>query len=154
MRIGIPAGIQGTMFSVSNVVIQSSINSFGSTVIAACSAVSNIEGIVYMMLSSISQSTMSFTAQNMGAGKYKRVKQIVFVSVAATLIVGTIMSAVMRIGGGTILRLYTYDNTVLAAGVYRIKVVCLFYLFCGMMDVVASNHQRDWVILFYQRLFP
>ena len=138
MRLGVPAGIQGMLFSVSNIVIQSSINSFGSDIVAACSAVANVEGIVYVALSAISQATMSFTAQNAGAGFMQRVKKVVGISLLGTALIGGGMSAVLGFFGEPVLRLYTSDSVVLAAGVYRIQVVCIFYLFCGTMDVFAG----------------
>lgn len=138
MRLGIPAGIQGMMFSISNVVIQSSINSFGSDIVAACSAVSNIEGIVYVTLSAVSQATMSFTAQNAGAGKRDRVKKVVGIGLIGTAVLGVLMSVALWFVGEPILHLYTSDATVLAEGAYRIHVVCFFYLFCGVMDVFAG----------------
>ena len=76
LKIGIPAGLQGTLFSLSNVVIQSSINSFGSTVVAGNSAAQNLEGFVYVSMNSLHQATLSFTSQNMGAGKYDRIGKI------------------------------------------------------------------------------
>lgn len=139
MRIGIPAGIQGTMFSISNVVIQSTVNSFGSTIIAACSAVANVEGIVYVVLSAVSQAAMSFTAQNAGAGLYERVKKVVLTGFAVTAGIGLFMSVLFRLGSTEVLQLYTSDAAVLEAGSYRIAVVCIFYLFCGTMDVFAGS---------------
>lgn len=138
LRIGVPAGIQGALFSLSNVVIQTAINSFGSTIIAACSAAANAESIVYVILSAVSQATVSFTAQNAGAGLYKRVRKTVQISIVMVSVIGLMMTLLFGLGSTWILRLYTSDQAVLSAGNYRIAVICMFYLFCGSMDVLAG----------------
>ena len=138
VRIGLPAGIQGIVFSLSNVVIQSSINSFGSTVIAGNSAASNIEGFVYMAMNAVSQTAVTFTSQNYGAGDKKRIKKVMFLCLGIVFVVGLITGESAYLFGKTLLHIYTESEPVVAAGLVRMSYICIPYFLCGMMDTMVG----------------
>ncbi len=138
LQIGLPAGFQGTLFSLSNVFIQSSINSFGATVIAGNSAASNIEGFVYVSMNAFHQATISFTSQNYGARKYKRIGRILLLAELCTVIVGTFFGAGAYLAGPVLLRLYTTSSAVVDAGMVRLLWICVPYALCGIMDVMVG----------------
>ena len=139
MQIGLPAGFQGTVFSLSNVLIQSSINSFGAVVVAGNSAAGNIEGFVYVAMNAFHQATISFTSQNMGAGKYDRIGKILFRGLACAAIIGFLMGNGCVIFGDTLIGIYSSSSEVIAAGVLRLKYIATLYAICGMMDVMVGS---------------
>lgn len=139
LRIGLPAGLQGSLFSISNVVIQSSINTFGATIVAGNSAASNIEGFVYMAMNAFSQAIVAFTSQNVGAGKYKRINKILLITQLCVLVVGGVMGNAVYLFGEPLLGLYTDSPVVVAAGMKRLSVICTTYALCGMMDVMVGS---------------
>ncbi len=139
MKIGIPAGLQGTLFSLSNVVIQSSINKFGSTVVAGNSAAQNLEGFVYVSMNSLHQATLSFTSQNMGAGKYDRIGRILKDGLILVFFTGLIMGGLMVLFGHQLLRIYSPKSLVIEKGFERLLVVCGTYYLCGIMDVMVGS---------------
>ncbi len=138
LRIGLPAGIQGSLFSLSNVVIQSSINSFGAVVVAGNSAASNVEGFVYVAMNTFSQAIVAFTSQNLGAGKYKRINKTLITVQLCVLAVGGVLGNLVYLVGEPLLGLYTDSAVVIAAGMKRFSVVCTTYALCGMMDVMVG----------------
>ena len=139
IRIGLPAGMQGTVFSISNVLIQSSINSFGSLVMAGSTAAGNIEGFVYIGMNAFYQTALSFTGQNMGAKKYERVGKIMRICVLCVASVGGVLGAVCMIFARPLLSIYTTDPQVIEYGVNRMLLVCLPYLICGVMDTLVGS---------------
>ncbi len=138
LRVGLPAGFQGIVFSLSNVVIQSSVNSFGSIVVSGSSAAANIEGFVYMAMNAFHQSTISFVSQNFGAGHYKRINKIVITGEVCVLAVGLILGNAAVFFGNTLLGIYSDTPEVIAAGLVRLKMICTLYALCGMMDVMVG----------------
>ncbi len=128
VRIGLPAGFQGMVFSLSNVVIQSAVNSFGAVAVAGNSAAANIEGFVYMAMNAFYQATISFTSQNYGAREHKRIYRILFAGELYVIITGVLL------GNG----IYSPSADVVAAGLGRLKVICTLYALCGMMDVLVG----------------
>ncbi|MCQ2586337.1 MAG: MATE family efflux transporter [Treponema sp.] len=138
VRIGVPAGVQGILFSFSNVIIQSSVNSFGSIVVAGNSAASNIEGFVWTSMNGLSQGTMTFAGQNLGAGKTERIRKLPFVSQLMVIVEGLVLGNLVVLFSPTLLSLYTVNPDVIAEGVIRIKMVCTLYCLCGMMDCMAN----------------
>lgn len=138
LKIGLPAGFQGTLFSLSNVVIQSSINGFGSIVVAGNSAAANIEGFVYVAMNSFYQGAISFTSQNMGAGKYERINKILVAALGSVIVVGVVFGNSVVIFGEKLLSLYSENPAVIAAGLVRLKYICTIYALCGMMDVMVG----------------
>lgn len=137
-KIGLPAGIQGSLFSFSNVIVQSSINTFGSTVMAGNTAGSNVENFVYAMLSSVSQAALTFTGQNFGAGKFKRIKQGMWTCLAIELFVIFSVSSVVVLGAHQILRIYSDDPAVIDVGARRLSVICFTYFICGFNEVLVA----------------
>ncbi len=138
IKIGLPAGVQGTVFSLSNVVIQSAINSFGSTIIAGNSAASNIEGFVYMAMNAVSQTAVTFTSQNYGAGDRARIKKVLFLCLGLVIVIGLITGESAFIFGRQLLGIYTENPDVVAAGLIRMSVICTTYFLCGMMDTMVG----------------
>ena len=138
MQIGLPAGFQGMLFSLSNVVIQSSVNSFGATVVAGNSAAQNIEGFVYVGMNAFYQAAISFMGQNVGAGKYKRVNKILFSAEACVITIGFALSMLVLLFAESFLSLYTDSPAVVEAGTVRLGIICSTYFLCGMMDVMVG----------------
>ncbi len=138
VQIGIPAGLQGALFSISNVLIQSSVNSFGSVAMAGNTAGSNIEGFVYTSMNAFHQSAISFSSQNYGATKYRRVGKVAAICLALVAVVGIVMGCGAYLAAGTLLKLYSTDPEVIAYGVRRMFYLCVPYFLCGMMDVMVG----------------
>ena len=138
-RIGLPAGIQGAVFSVSNVLIQSSINSFGSVVVAGNTAASNIEGFVYTSMNSFYQASLSFTSQNIGAQKVHRIVPVLLRCLGCVFVIGAGLSCIALLLGHQLLGIYSSDPEVIEYGLARMSVVCLTYFTCGMMDVTCGS---------------
>ena len=138
LRVGLPAGIQSVVFSVSNVLIQSSINSFGTLAVAGSTAAANIENFVYTAMESVYQAALNFTSQNIGAGKKERVPLILRDCLLLVAVIGAILGGLAVLFGRQLLSIYTSDPQVLPYGIDRIHVVCLTYLLCGLMDVACG----------------
>lgn len=138
MQIGLPAGFQGMLFSLSNVVIQSSVNSFGATIVAGNSAAQNLEGFVYVGMNAFYQAAISFMGQNVGAGKYNRVNKILFSAQICVITIGFALSMLVRLFAEPLLSLYTDSPAVVEAGTVRLGIICSTYFLCGMMDVMVG----------------
>ncbi len=138
-RVGLPAGIQGAVFSVSNVLIQSSINSFGSLAMAGNTAAGNLEGFVYTSMNSFYQASLSFTSQNVGAGKWKRIPRILLLCLGSVSVVGLVMGGAMVLFSRPLLGIYSGDPVVVQYGVDRLAVICTLYFLCGTMDVTCGS---------------
>lgn len=139
LLIGLPAGLQSTVFSLSNVVIQSAINSFGSTVVAGSSASANLEGFVYTAMNAFSQAAVTFTSQNMGARKYQNLNRVVLNCLLCAIVTGVVLGGGAVLSGTQLLHFYSSDAAVIAAGYERLRVICGTYLLCGIMDTLASS---------------
>ena len=140
IRIGVPAGLQGMAFSLSNVVVQSSINSFGSSVIVAGnSASNNIENFVYIGMSAFTQACITFTSQNVGAQNLKRVKSIFNHSMVLTTLSAMLMGFFVWFFGESLLAFYTSDPAVVEAGMLRLFWVSMFLFLNGILDVFVSS---------------
>lgn len=138
-RVGLPAGIQGAVFSVSNVLIQSSINSFGSLAMAGNTAAINLEGFVYTSMNSFYQASLSFTSQNVGAGKWKRIPRILLLCLGSVSVVGLVMGGAAVLFSRPLLSIYSSDPVVVQYGVDRLAVICTLYFLCGTMDVTCGS---------------
>lgn len=138
IQIGIPAGLQGSLFSISNVLIQSSVNSFGSVAMAGNTAGSNIEGFVYTAMNSFYQAAISFCGQNYGALKFRRVARVMLICEGLVIAVGLLMGNGAYLFAGTLLKLYTPDPVVVRYGILRMTYICVPYFLCGMMDVMVG----------------
>ena len=139
LRVGLPAGVQGVIFSLSNVVIQSSINSLGEVVMAGSAASANIEGFVYIAMNAVYQATMSFTSQSMGAGRLDRVDRITLTGQAFVIATGLVLGIGAWRAGSTLLWIYTDDPAVVQAGIVRLGIICAPYALCGMMDTMVGT---------------
>ncbi len=137
-RIGLPAGLQGCVFSLSNVVIQSSINSFGDLTVSGNSAASSIEGFIYVSMNAFHQTALSFTGQNYGAGNYRRIGKILAWGLLYVTLVGCALDAVALALKEPLLGLYTDGAEAIRYGAIRMKMICTLYFTCGMMDVVVG----------------
>ena len=138
LRIGLPAGLQSTVFSLSNVVIQSAINSFGSTIVAGNSAASNIEGFVYTAMNSFAQAAVTFTSQNMGARRYDNLDRVMRNCLLCVVVTGLVLGGGASLLGTQLLHFYSSDEAVVAAGLARLHIISATFLLCGIMDVLAS----------------
>ncbi len=139
IQIGLPAGMQGALFSVSNVLIQSSVNSFGSIAMAGNTAAQNLEGFVYTAMNALHQTCISFTGQNYGAKQYKRMGKILLICQGCVIVVGVLMGTGVYLAGGTLLKLYSPDPEVIQYGMLRLSYICTTYALCGMMDVMVGS---------------
>ena len=138
LKIGLPAGFQGTVFSLSNVVIQSAVNSFGPIAVAGNSAASNIEGFVYMAMNTFYQATISFTSQNFGAKEYKRIYKILAAGEIYVIATGVILGNLAVFFGESLLHMYSSNAEVIVAGMARLRIICTIYALCGIMDVLVG----------------
>ncbi len=139
IRIGFPAGIQGSLFSISNVIIQSSVNSFGSVVMSGNAAAQNIEGFVYISMNSVSQTALNYAGQNHGAGKYDRLKKIMFGCLGLAFVAGVSLGGMSVLLARPLLSIYITDSDeAIKYGVVRLLFICLPYFLCGIMDVATG----------------
>lgn len=139
LRVGLPAGFQGAVFSISNVLIQSSVNSFGSIAVAGNTAAANLEGFVYNAMNSFHQTALSFTSQNMGAKKFDRVKKIMWICVGCVTVTGAVMGGAGLFFADELLALYSTDAEVIAYGHLRLLYILSLYFLCGVMDVLVGS---------------
>ena len=139
LRIGLPAGFQGILFSLSNVVIQSSVNSFGEIIMAGNSAAANIEQFVYVSMNALYQATISFTSQNLGAGIDHRFRTLMIRAQLCVLAVGILLGNAATLCGHTLLSIYSRSPEVIEAGLVRLGIVSRTYALCGMMDVMVGG---------------
>ncbi|MBR6237663.1 MAG: MATE family efflux transporter [Lachnospiraceae bacterium] len=138
-KIGLPAGFQGSLFSISNVLIQSSVNSFGAIAVAGNTAAMNLEGFVYNSMNAFHQTAISFTGQNMGARKHDRVKKILVSCLGCVLVTGIVMGLLSYVFGERLLSMYSKDAEVIDYGLKRMAVIMLTYYLCGIMDVMVGT---------------
>ena len=139
IRIGLPAGLQGSLFSISNVLIQSSVNSFGSLVVAGNGVACNIEGFVYTAMNAQHQADMTFASQNYGAGKPDRVKRTLWCCLAVVAAIGLGMGFLILLFGKLLMSLYNPEEQVIANGMIRMGIIMPTYFLCGMMDVMVGH---------------
>ena len=137
--IGIPAGFQGVVFSLSNVVIQSSVNSFGSVVMAGSAAAASIEGFVWVSMNSFSQGALTFTSQNIGAGKYSRVNKIAVIACSCAAVAGLVLGNLAYLFGTFLLGIYDPRPEIIEPGLIRMGLVCVLYFTCGLMDCIVGS---------------
>jgi putative MATE family efflux protein len=135
IRIGLPAGLQGLLFSISNVLVQSSVNSFGSTLVAASSASGNVEGFVGTTMNAYYNAAITFTGQNMGAKKYDRIDTIAKVCTALVFATWILLGGLTILFGRSLIGFYTADPEVIDMGMVRMKVMMVAYFTCGIMNV-------------------
>ena len=139
VKIGLPAGFQGIMFSFSNVIIQSSVNSFGAITIAGNAAAVNLEGFVYTSMNGFAQGTLTFCSQNMGAGKVDRIKKVVLVSQVCIAIIGAVLGGLFILFRYQLVGFFSSSPDVIEAGVRRFWIIMTTYYLCGMMDGMSNS---------------
>mgnify|MGYP004615971545 CR=1 FL=1 len=138
-RIGVPAGLQGSLFSISNVLIQSSVNSFGAAHMSGSAAASSIEGFCYVTMNSFHQTALNFCGQNYGAGDFKRVKRITWVCLMTVAAAGFIVGNLSYIFGRELLGIYITDSPeAINYGMERLKFMLIPYFLCGIMDTTTG----------------
>lgn len=143
IQIGFPAGLQSTIFSFSNILVQSSINSFGSSVMAANTAAASIEGFIYTAMNSVYHAAMTFTSQNLGAGRIARIRKVFFYCILTALMIGLPMCVACYVLGGQLLTIYvsktdpSYEH-VIYYGLVRLHRLGCFQFICGLMEVVCG----------------
>lgn len=138
LRIGLPAGIQSAVFSVSNIVIQSAINDLGTVVMAASSAAFNIEIITYDILNSFSQACTTFVGQNYGAGELKRCKKTLFLCLIEGVIALAAAIALLLFSGKTLLKLFNPDPDVVETGYIRLMLIMVSHSFSLLYEIMAG----------------
>lgn len=156
IQIGLPVGLQSVIFNISNVMIQSAVNSFGSSVIAANSAAANICNFTYTGMNAVSHASITFTSQNLGAGKLSRIKSIYRNSIWTVLLIGIPLSVLPYVFGPQLLSVYIsesdpYYQDVIAYGMVRLLWVNVPYFLCGIMEVCCGMVRglgRTWLPMF------
>ncbi|MCI8609029.1 MAG: MATE family efflux transporter [Firmicutes bacterium] len=138
LRIGIPAGLSGILFSISNVFIQAAVNGFGNVVMAGNSAASNVEGFVYVAMNAFYQANLSFTSQNVGAGRYDRVNKILIWSLVCVTVTGVVLGNLVYLFGHPLLSIYSPSEAVIEAGIQRFAIICTTYALGGIMDTLVG----------------
>ncbi len=135
IKIGLPAGFQSSLFSFSNVLIQSTINSFGSVAMAGNTAAQNADAIIYTCTNAVAQTTMTFTSQNMGAKKYENIRKIYFMCMGFALVISICFGAIGLIFPEQIIGIFTTEAEVIEIGKHRLFVMMTTYFICSLMDV-------------------
>ena len=143
IKIGVPAGVQGCLFSVSNVLIQSSINSFGPATMAANTAAANIDGLIYIAMNSLYHASLAFAGQNAGALRFDRVKRVCAECLGMVVVVGLVLGGTCYLFGPQLLSLFGVEGTVetsetMRVGMTRLLIVGAPYCLCGMMEVMSG----------------
>lgn len=160
LRIGIPAGLQSTIFSISNVLIQSSINSFGYITMAANSAAGNLDGFIYIAMNSVYHAALSFTSQNVGANRLDRLGKVLRDCAVLVILIGAAVTAIVYLLGPQLLSLYISStdpdrDAVIAVGMVRLTYVGLPYFLCGLMEVGSGSLRglgKSWTPLLISTL--
>ena len=138
LKVGIPASIQRTLFSIANVMVASSVNSFGELAVAGNSVSSNIESFTHTAADAVAQSALSFTSQNVGAGKWKRVKRVVVTASACVMVSSAVIAVLSNLLAPTLLGIYTETEAVIQAGLIRFRLLVSCYALCGLMKVMQN----------------
>ena len=139
LEIGLPAGFQGIVFSLSNVLIQSSINSFGSTVVAGSAASNNIENFVYQAMNAFYQTNLTFTGQNYGAGECRRVDKTLLYCQGFVIFTGVVLGNLAYFFGHPLVSIYNSDEAVIQQGIIRLGYIARTYAICGVMDTMVGS---------------
>lgn len=134
-QVGVPAGIQSTVINFSNVLLQSSVNSFGSIAMAGYTAANNVLGFLYTSINAVTQACMSFTSQNYGVGKYKRMDKVLIDCIILSAGIALVMGCAAYAFGPEILKIYTEDPDVIKSGMEILSITTIPYFLCGIMDL-------------------
>lgn len=156
VQIGLPAGLQSTLFSISNVLVQSSVNSFGASVVAANTAAASIEGFIYTAMNSVFHASITFTSQNLGAGKIDRIRYVLGACIVTVLMIGVPLNILCYFLGPDLLSIYvskadpTFEH-VIRYGVVRLHRIGCIYFLCGLMEVLCGMVRglgKSWLPMF------
>lgn len=134
LKIGVPAGLQSVLFSISNVLVQSAVNSFGTTMVAANAASSNVESLVATPMNAYYQAAITFTGHSMGAEDYDRIDRIAKISATLVFVTWLVLGGITLFFGQSLLGFYTKDPQVVELGMRRLIVLMTFYFSCGIMN--------------------
>ena len=156
IQIGLPAGLQSTLFSISNVLVQSSINSFGANVVAANTAAASIEGFIYTAMNSVFHAAITFTSQNLGGGRLDRIKNVLGACMTTALMIGLPMCLACFLFGRSLLSVYVSGsdpsyNDVIRYGLVRLYRLGCFQFLCGIMEVMCGMVRglgKSWLPMF------
>lgn len=136
VRIGLPAGIQSSLFAISNVMIQSSVNSFGDIFVSGNAAAGNLEGFLYVALNSFHQTTVNYVGQNVGARQYRRANNTVWLCQGCVIVTGIAIGVFLNVFGETLLGFYISDSAeAIACGLTRFRYVAIPYFIFGLLEV-------------------
>lgn len=138
LKVGLPAGIQSSIFSISNVIIQSSVNQFGVIAMNGNSAASSVEDFVYVSMESVYHASLAFTSQNVGAKKTKNIKRVTAYSLIIVTLIAVILGGSLFLVGESAISIYTKNPDEIAVGYIRLHYLCLPYFLCGIMDVMVG----------------
>lgn len=139
IHIGVPAGLQSSLFSISNVIIQSAVNSFGEVAMAGIAAGSQFDGYIFVCTNAVAQTTMTFTSQNIGAAKYKNINKVYRYCFIVATIISVVLSAIGYFFRDEIVWIFAKEPEVIALGAERLALVIPFYIFCSLQDVCAGQ---------------
>ena len=137
-QVGVPAGIQSTVINFSNVLLQSSVNSFGSIAMAGYTAANNLLGFLYTSINAVTQACMSFTSQNYGAGKTKRMDRVLIDCLILSCAFSLTMGCCAWFFGPQLLQIYTESSAVISCGVEILSFTTVTYFLCGIMDLIPG----------------
>jgi putative MATE family efflux protein len=139
LKVGLPAGIQSTVINFSNVLLQSSVNSFGEIAMAGYTAANNILGFLYVSVNSVTQACMSFTSQNYGVRKFKRMDKVLANCAILSIIVSVVIGGGSYLLGHQILGIYTRQEDVIQCGMEILSISTIPYFLCGLMDMIPGS---------------
>ncbi len=140
LAIGVPSGLQSSLFAISNVVMQSSMFSFGPLALKGVSAASNIENFVYVLMHAFNQTMVNFTGQNAGARKYRRIAKLYFTCLWMMLASSIVLCGLVYLFGEQLLSIYIPgDTTAIEFGMQRLTIVGMIYFFCGMLEIATGG---------------
>lgn len=139
IKIGVPAGLQNSMFSIANVIIQSSVNTFGGDAMAGITAGSNFDSYIYTCTNAYAQTTMTFSSQNLGAKKYENIHKVFMRCILSSCVIAAVLSAAGYVLRVPIVGLFTDKAEIIAIGADRMKLIMPFYIFCSLQDVVSGQ---------------
>ena len=137
-RVGVPAGIQSMVINFSNALLQSSVNSFGSIAMAGYTAANNLLGFLYVSVNAVTQACMSFTSQNYGAGKYKRMDRVLADCMILSVGVALVLGCAAYFFGPQILQIYTDNSQVIGSGMEILSITTIPYFLCGILDLIPG----------------
>lgn len=140
LKIGIPAGLQGCVFSISNVLIQSSINKFGKVIVSANTVASQLDGFIYNAMNAVALASLAFVGQNLGAGKLDRIKRTILESTVLVTVVGLVFAVVILLFKRPLCGFFAPGNEeVIKIAVHRLNIMCITYFLCGIMEVLSNS---------------